>query len=158
VEISAEYRPFGWIELNTDLDFAKARYRDSLADLENRFGLDGFYVANAPSFTGSIGVLIDNLGPWYGGLEVRDLGPYPVADGEEYPQDKGYAEVNLDVGYKVNARLKLQVSVYNLLNSQANAAAYDYTSRLMPTGPEVTGLQVHPLEPISARLMMTANF
>jgi len=158
VEISAEYRPFRWIEINTDLDFAKARYRDSLADLENRFGLDGFYVANAPSFTGSFGVLVDNLGAWYGGLEVRALGAYPVADGDEYPQDKGYTEVNLDAGYKVSPRLKLQVSVFNLLDSQANAAAYYYTSRLTPSGPEVTGLQVHPLEPISARFRVTANF
>jgi len=158
VEISAEYRPFNWIELNADLDFAKARYRDSLADLEANFGLDGHYVANAPSFTGSIGVLVDNLGPWFGGLEVRDLGPYPVNDGDQYPQDKGYTEVNINVGYKVSPGVKVQLSIYNLLNSQANAAAYDYTSRPVPTGPEVTGLQVHPLEPISARLMVTATF
>jgi outer membrane receptor protein involved in Fe transport len=158
VEISAEYRPFNWIELNADLDFAKARYRDSLADLEANFGLDGRYVANAPSFTGSIGVLVDNLGPWFGGLEVRDLGPYPVNDGDQYPQDKGYTEVNINVGYKVSPGVKVQLSIYNLLNSQANAAAYDYTSRPVPTGPEVTGLQVHPLEPISARLTVTATF
>jgi len=158
VEISAQYHPFNWIELSADLDFAKARYRGSLADLKSRFGLNGRYVANAPSFTGSIGVLVDNLGPWYGGLSVRDLGPYPVNDGEQYPEDKGYAEVNLDAGYKVSPAVKVQLSIYNLLNSQANAAAYYYTSRLVPTGPVVTGLQVHPLEPISARLAVTAAF
>ena len=141
-----------------DLDFAKARYRDSLADLKQRFGLDGVYVANAPSFTGSVGVLVDNLGPWFGGLEVRDLGTYPVSDGDQYPQDKGYTEVNFDAGYRLSARLKLQLSIFDLLNTRANAAAYYYTSRLIPAGPEVTGLQVHPLEPISARLMMSASF
>jgi hypothetical protein len=158
VEVSVQYHPFNWIELNADLDFAKARYRDSLSDLEARFGLDGHYVANAPSFTGSIGVLVDNLGPWYGGLNVRDLGPYPVNDGDQYPQAKGYTEVNIDAGYKVNRTLKVQLSLYNLLNSQADAAAYYYTSRLVPKGPEATGLQVHPLEPISARLAITATF
>ncbi|MFX8660838.1 hypothetical protein ABTM16_19385, partial [Acinetobacter baumannii] len=31
VEISAQYKPFPWIELNTDLAFSKARYRGDLA-------------------------------------------------------------------------------------------------------------------------------
>ena len=158
VEISVQYHPFSWIELNTDLAFSRARYRDSLADLEDRFGLDGFYVANSPGFIGSFGVLVDNLGPWFGSLQWRALGAYPVSDGDEYPQDPGYSEVNVDVGCKITPKLKAQVSVFNLLNSQANAAAYYYTSRLVPGGPEVTGLQVHPLEPISGRLIVTAYF
>jgi outer membrane receptor protein involved in Fe transport len=120
--------------------------------------VDGAYIANAPSFIGSFGVLVDNLGPWYGGLQWRDLGPYPVSDGQEYPQDKGYSEVNVDAGYKVSSHLQLQASIYNLFNSKANAGAYDYTSRLVPYGPEVTGLQVHPLEPMSGEFKMSYRF
>ncbi len=157
VEVSGQYRPFPWIELNTDLAFSKARYNASLTDLET-FGLSGTYIANAPSFIGSFGVLVDNLGPWYGGLQWRDLGPYPVVDGPEYPKDDGYSEVNLDIGYKVSTSFKVQLAIYNLFNTKANAAAYDYTSRLVSNGPEVTGLQVHPLEPISARFTVTATF
>jgi outer membrane receptor protein involved in Fe transport len=158
VEVSAQYRPFDWIELNTDLAFSKARYAASPAQLAN-FGLDGPFIANAPSFIGSFGVLVDNLGPWFGGLQWRDLGPYPVSDGDQFPQDKGYSEVNLDIGYRVTPRLKLQASFYNLLNTRANAAAFFYTSRL-PGEPTagVTGFQVHPLEPVSARFSVTANF
>ena len=157
IELSGQYHPFDWIELNTDLAFSKARYNASPAELAE-FGLNGPFIANAPTFIGSFGVLVDNLGPWFGGLQWRNLGPYPVVDGQQFPRDKGYGEVNLDVGYKVNAKLKLQASVYNLLNEKANAAAYDYTSRLTPTGAPVDGLQVHPLEPISARLSVTALF
>jgi outer membrane receptor protein involved in Fe transport len=104
-------------------------------------------------------VLVDNLGPWFGGLQWRDLGAYPVNDGDQFPQDKGYSEVNLDVGYKVSSKLKLQFSVFNLFNTKANAAAFFYTSRL-PGEPAagVTDFQVHPLEPISARLAATATF
>ena len=158
VEVSAQYRPFNWIEFNTDLAFSKARYQGSPADLSN-FGLDGPFITEAPSFIGSFGVLVDNLGPWFGALQWRDLGPYPISDGDQYPQDKGYSEVNADVGYKVNPRLKLQVSVFNLFNTRANAAAFYYTSRL-PGEPSdgVTGVQVHPLEPISARFRVTATF
>jgi hypothetical protein len=158
VEFSAEYHPFPWLELNTDLAWSKARYRGSLASLEQTFGVDGPYIANAPTFIGSLGALIDNLGPWFGGLQWRDLGSYPVNDGVEHPEDKGYSEVNVDAGYKLGPHLKLQASLYNLFNSKADAAAYFYTSRLVPTGPDVTGLQVHPLEPISGRFTATYIF
>jgi outer membrane receptor protein involved in Fe transport len=152
IELSAEYHPARWIELNTDLAFSKARYRGDLA----AFDLDGPYIANAPTFIGSFGVLIDNLGPWFGGLQWRKLGAYPISDGDKYPKDRGYSEFNLDAGYKVNAHLKVQLSVYNLFNTRANSSAYFYTSRLPGEPPDgVTGLQAHPLEPISGVLKVT---
>ena len=48
----------------------------------------------------------------------------PINDGDRFPQDKGYSEVNLDVGYRVNPDLKVQVSVFNLFDTKANAAAF----------------------------------
>ena len=155
VEVSAQYHPTPWLELNTDLAFSKARYQGDLA----AFGLSGPYIANAPSFIGSFGVLLDNLGSWFGGLQWRRLGAYPISDGPALPQDPGYSEFNLDVGYKLTPKLKLQVSIFNLLDTKANAAAFYYTSRL-PGEPldGVTGYQVHPLEPISARFTVTKEF
>ena len=150
IELSAEYRPFRWMEMNADLAISKARYRASAATLSN-FGLDGPFIANAPTFIGSFGVLVDNLGPWFGGLQWRDLGKYPISDGQEFPQDKGYSEVNVDVGYKFNPHLKAQLTIFNLTNTKANAAAYFYASRLPGEPAEgVEDFQVHPLEPISA--------
>ena len=155
VEISAQYRPAPWLELNTDLAFSKARYQGDLAS----FGLDGPYISNAPSFIGSFGVLVDNLWPWFGGLQWRRLGAYPISDGDRLPEDKGYSEFNLDFGYKVTPKLKLQVSVFNLLNSKANASAFYYTARLQGEPLEgVTDYQIHPLEPISARFTVTKTF
>ncbi len=155
VEISAQYRPAPWIELNSDLAFSRARYTSDFA----AFGLTGAYIANAPSFIGSFGALIDNLGPWFGGVQWRDLGPYPISDGTEFPKDKGYSEVNADAGFKVSRNLKLQISIFNLFNSHANSAAYYYITRL--NGEPLAGMadyQVHPLEPISARFSATATF
>ena len=158
VEVSAEYRPFPWIEFNTDLSFARARYTASPSQLAT-FGLDGQFITEAPSFIGAFGVLVDNLGPWFGGLQWRAIGAYPISDGDQFPQDKGYGEVNVEAGYKVNAKLKLEFSIFNLFNTKADAAAFFYASRL-PGEPTagVTGVQVHPLEPISARFAVTATF
>jgi outer membrane receptor protein involved in Fe transport len=153
VELSGQYRPLRWIELNTDLAVSKARYRGDLTG----FGLAGPYIANAPNFIGSFGVLIDNPGPWFGGLQWRKLGAYPINDGDKYPQDPGYSEINLDAGYKINTHLKIQLSVYNLFNTRADSSAYYYTSRIPGEPPDgVTGIQVHPLEPISGVLKVTA--
>ena len=155
VELSGQYKPFPWIELNTDLAFSKARYRGDIA----AFGLATPFIADAPSFIGSFGVLVDNLGPWFGGLQWRDLGPYPINDGEKEPQDKGYSEVNVDLGYKVSPRLKVQLSVFNLFDTKANSAAYYYAARLPGEPTEgVNDFQVHPLEPISAVVKATMLF
>ena len=158
VEVGAQYHPWPFLELNGDVTFARARYQGTPAFLAE-FGLDGPWIANAPSFIGSFGVLLDNLGPWFGGLQLRYLGSYPVSDGDQNPQDPGYKEVNLDIGYKVTPTLRLQASVFNLFNTKANASAYYYTARLPGEPAEgVTGMQVHPLEPISAKFTVTKSF
>ena len=155
VELSTQYRPFRWLELNTDVTFARARYRGDLA----AFDLDGPFIANAPTRTLSVGALVDGLGPWYGGLQLRGLGPYPINDGDRSPRDGGYTEVNLDVGYKISARLKAQVSIFNAFNSHANASSYYYVSRLPGEPAEgIADYQRHPLEPVSARFSVTATF
>jgi outer membrane receptor protein involved in Fe transport len=104
-------------------------------------------------------VLVDNVGPWFGGLQWRDLGPYPISDGDQYPQDKGYSEFNVDVGYKVGKHLKLQATLFNLTNAKANAAANYYAARLPGEPTEgVNDFQIHPLEPISGTLKATWTF
>ncbi len=157
VEISGQYHPSRWMELNTDLAWSRARYRDDAASLAS-FGLGGAYIANAPSFIGSFGMIVNDLGPWFGGLQWRELGPYPIDDGEALPQDKGYSEFNADIGYHYRSHLTFQVSVFNLTDTHANAAAYYYSYRLAPTSPVETGPTFHPLEPLSARFSVTATF
>jgi len=155
VELSAEYHPLAHIEFNTDLALSRARYR---GDLES-FDLDGPYIANAPRFIGSFGVLINDFGPWSGGLQWRKLGAYPISDGAPYPQDRGYSEFNADAAYKFSPRLKLQLSVFNLLDKKSDSAAYYYAARL--PGEPVDGIedfQIHPLEPISGSLKVTFFF
>ena len=159
VEVSAQYRPLPWIEINTDLAATKARFRTG--DPAS-YGLNGLYVAEAPNFIGSFGVLVDNAGPWYGGLQLRILGSYPL-NPDNAVRGKGYDEVNVDVGYVVSPRTKLQLSIYNLFDQKADAFDYDYVTRLPgePLGgitDERRDLQVHPLEPISARLTLTQAF
>jgi len=157
IEFSAQYKPITWLEFNTDLAFSKARYQGDAATLASYGITGGAFIANAPSFIGSFGILADH-GPWFGGLQWRDLGPYPLTDGPQYPQDKGYSEFNADLGYRVNPHLTIEASGFNLLNSKADAAGYDYTYRLTPTSQAENGPTYHPLEPISGQMKATWTF
>jgi outer membrane receptor protein involved in Fe transport len=158
-ELSVQYHPLPWLELNTDLAATKARYFKNTDSLANDYGITGgLYVANAPDFIGSFGILVDNLGPCYGGLEERILGPYPLTDGASSPGSDGYKETNIDIGYKLTDRIKLQAAVYNLFNSHAWAAEYYYTTAIRPSEAATGDYQVHPLEPITARFTATVLF
>jgi hypothetical protein len=163
IEFSAQYHPVGWLELNTDLAFAKPRYR-CIGNGTGANGCDsidgGTRIADAPKFIYSAGILISDHGPWSGALQWRRLGTHSLTDGPQYPQDGGYSEWNLDVSYAIKqGRMKgwkAQLGVFNLLNSHDMAAVYSYTSRL-PGEPAqgIAGLQSHPLEPRSARVTLT---
>ena len=153
IEISVQYRPMPWLEFNTDLAFSKPRYTGDLA----AYGLSGPYIADAPNFIGSFGILADH-GPWYGGLQWRRLGPHTVNDGEPGPQDSGYSEFNANLGYRVNKHLTIEATGFNLLNSRDDASGYYYSYRLTPTSELETGTTFHPLEPISGSVKVTWLF
>jgi hypothetical protein len=157
IELSAQYKPISWLEFNTDLAFSKARYRGDAAALDS-YGIEGgAYIANAPSFIGSFGIIADH-GPWFGGLQWRDLGAYPLTDGPQFPQDHGFSEFNANLGYRIDKNLTVEASGFNLLNTQDHSAAYDYTYRLTPTSPAQNGPTFHPLEPISGQVKVTWLF
>lgn len=156
IEVSAQYHPLRWLELNTDLAFSKPRYRT--ADLA-AYGLNEPYIADAPNFIYSAGILLDGLGGWSGSLQWRRLGTHSLDDGNKYPQDSGYSEWNIDIGYAFVGGWKAQVAIFNLFGSKEAAADYYYTSRLPGEPAEgVTGFQTHPLEPRSARFSITKYF
>jgi len=156
VEISAQYHPFRWLELNSDLAFSKSRYR---AWALESYGLAEPYIADAPSFIYSAGALVNGLGPWSGALQWRRLGTHSLEDGQQYPKDGGYSEWNLDVAYEAGGGWRLQAGIFNLFNSRGSSASYYYTSRLPGEPAEgVAGYQRHPMEPRSARFTLARQF
>ena len=160
VELSAQYHPYPWLELNTDLAFSHARFFENPATLRNFYGITGgSYIANAPDYTLSFGALVDNAGPWFGGLEQRELGSYPLTDGPSSPRGRGYAETNLDLGYKLTDHVKAELAVFNLFDQKAYSSEFYYATAITKSGTAgIDDYQVHPLEPLSARLTVTVTF
>ena len=159
IEISAQYRPLPWIELNTDFAATKARF--ATGDPAS-YGLNGLYIANAPNMIASFGILADNGGPLYGSLQWRVLGSYPL-NPDDLVRSPGYSEVNIEAGYRLDAKTNVSLNIYNLFNQRSDAFEYDYVSRLPgePLGgitDEHDDIQFHPIEPLSARLTLTRTF
>ncbi|MGH6967398.1 MAG: TonB-dependent receptor [Phenylobacterium sp.] len=150
IELTAQYRPAPWVELNANVAVSRARYTDG--------DPAGSHIEDAPAVVASAGVLVDNLGPWFGAVEFRDLGKHALVS-DNSVRSSGYHEINLDIGYKFSPTLKVQLNIFNVLNSHADAADYLYTDRL-PGEPAqgVEDVHSHPLEPISARFGVTATF
>jgi hypothetical protein len=165
IELSAQYNPASWIELSGDFASTRAHYFKNADTLANFYQISsGTTIANAPNYIASFGLLIDHLGPWFGGLEERILGPYPLTNGPAKPDAAGYKETNIDIGYRLTRSLTLKAAVYNLLNSKAWAAEYYYATDINAQevakygNGGVSDYQVHPLEPISARLTAAVLF
>ncbi len=164
-ELSAQYHPAPWIELSGDFAASHARYFKNAATLADLYGITGgTFIANSPDYIASFGALVDHLGPWFGGLEERILGPYPLTDGPNSPRAAGYKETNLDIGYRFSESCTAKLAIYNLLNTKAYSAEYYYATTITPrevarygtTG--VSDYQVHPLEPLSARFTVSVTF
>ncbi|HEV2532783.1 TonB-dependent receptor [Phenylobacterium sp.] len=150
LELTAQYRPVHWLELNANVAISRARYTDG--------DPAGSHIEDAPALVVSAGLLLDNLGPWFGAVEVRDLGAHPLIP-DNSQRSAGYREVNLNLGYKITPKLRVQADVFNLFDSKDDAADYFYVDRL-PGEPAagVADIHVHPLEPRSARIGITARF
>lgn len=158
VEMSARYQPRPWLELNADLAVSHARFiQTSPADLANNFGQPGSRIPLAPTYIGSLGALVKGDGPWFGALQVRALGPYALVSDNSF-KDNGYTEINVRVGYAFSPRASLEVEVFNLFNTKANATAFHYTTDIHDGRGPVSDYQVHPLEPTSLRVVAKAAF
>jgi outer membrane receptor protein involved in Fe transport len=150
LEVTAQYRPVRWIEFNANIAISRARYIDG--------DPAGDHIEDAPALVVSAGVLLDNLGPWFGAVEVRDLGAHALIP-DNSRRSAVYKEVNLNLGYKLTPKLRVQMDVFNLFDSKDDAADYFYADRLPGEPAEgVEDIHVHPLEPRSARIGITVRF
>ncbi|MEI9983436.1 MAG: hypothetical protein WDN69_09655 [Aliidongia sp.] len=156
-ELSAQYHPFTWLELNTDVAATHARFFENETTLQNFYNIvGGTYIANAPQYTLSFGALVDNADSWFGGIEQRILGSQPLTDGPSSPRGRGYAETNADIGYKLTDHLKAELAIFNLFDQKAYSAEFYYATDITPAEIAKNGtagvndFQVHPLEPLSA--------
>jgi len=148
-EFSNYYKPVRWLTIDADIAFARARFRD----------VDpvGDRIPGAVEGVASLALAIDNLGPYFGALQFRYLGPRPLLE-DNSVRSKSTATLNGRIGYKFNPKLKVEFEGFNLTNRKASAIDYYYASQLRGESAPVNDIHFHPIESRSFRMTMIANF
>ena len=154
-ELNVTYQALRWLEFYGSFSQDRARFTSPFAD---GTGHVGYYLPNAPFATGSLTAYVKNQGPWSGSLALRYLGAYPLSS-DDAVQGSGYHEWNADIRYAFGGGWGAALSVYNILDTKANAMEYWYVDRL-PGEPAagVADVHIHPLEPSTVRFTVSKKF
>ena len=150
LEFANYYKLDDWLTIDADLAFARARFKD--------FAPEGERIPGAVEGVASLALAVDNLGPWFGALQLRYFGPRPLLE-DNSVRSKATATLNGRIGYKISPTLKVELEAFNLTNRRASAIDYYYGSRL-PGEPAagVDDIHFHPIESRSVRVSLNTSF
>lgn len=150
VEWANFYSPTDWLTVDADLSFSKARFR----------GNDpaGNYIPGSINSVLATGATVHDVwGGFFGGPRLRYFGPRVlIEDGTQ--RSRPTIMLSGMVGYKFNPTWTVQAEVFNLLNRKDSGIDYYYESQLRNEAAPVGDTHFHPVEPISFRLTLSANF
>jgi outer membrane receptor protein involved in Fe transport len=150
VELSNYYKLAKWLTVDADLAYARTRYRD--ADPAGQF------IPGSIEGVASLALTVDNVGPWFGAVQLRYFGPRPLIE-DNSVRSRATGTINGRLGYKLSPTLRLSFEVYNLTDRRDSAIDYYYQSRLPGEGAEgKMDIHFHPIESRSVRVNLVANF
>jgi outer membrane receptor protein involved in Fe transport len=150
IELTNRYQATPWLALDADIAVSRARFTDS--------DPAGSHIPGSVGTVVSAGATIDQLGPWYGALRFRYFGPRALIE-DNSVQSNATPLVDLRTGVKLTEQTRVQVEIFNLLNTKASQIDYFYTSRLLgEPAAGVSDIHFHPVEPIAARLTISLTF
>ncbi len=148
LEWSNYYQMNDWLTLDADLALTRAHYTH--VPSEQR------HIPNSVGRVVSAGAVVKLPSHFFTTIRLRHFGQMPLNEaGSFYAGDTTL--LNWSVGYQHKA-LKLELDLFNLLNSHHNDIAYAYESRLQHEALGVDGVLKHPVEPRMLRLSATLRF
>ena len=186
VEWTNSYRPKSWFAFDAQLAATHARflgYDDEQAALhaslagypEAQIGnAPGNYIPNAPAMVASAGVTVGEKTGWFGALRWRYLASSPLTEDNAF-RSPSSSIFNGRVGYRIDNGWRIQLDVFNLLNTRANQITYAYGSLIkgdnlynlcypvqtVPAAVCRSGIMdyvLHPVEPLAVRLTLAGAF
>ncbi len=164
IEFANYYTATKWLTLDVDLSGSRARFRD--ADPAGR------EIPGSIETVVAAGVSVHDLPAlkgFFASLRLRYFGPRPLIE-DDSVRSAGTLMLNAQAGYRFNADWTLAVEIFNLLDRKDSDIDYLYTSRLRgeaidPADPRFDAasggyndIHSHPVEPLSARVVLTARF
>ena len=187
IELTNDYRPVSWLDLEADFSYTHARFRGYDFDQAAAFfDLNGFpqaqigngpgnYIPGAPAIIAKIGLTLGEKTGWFGALNYRFFGPRPLTEDNAFVSP-ATGVLNARVGYAFDNGWRLQLDAFNVTNSKSDQITYAYGSFLktdqlfkacntpgstVPAAVCETGVMdrvFHPLEPVAFRVTLTGQF
>ncbi len=165
IEWANYYHPMAWLTIDADLSLSRARFRDS--------DLVGDRIPGSIERVVSVGVGIDDIGPWFAGLRLRYFGPRPLIE-DDSVHSISSTLANLRVGYRFDKRVQVTLDVLNLFDRKVSDIDYSYESCLRQElsgpgvrpecdagaadRPGVADIHTHPAEPRTFRVALRLSF
>ncbi len=149
-EMANAYKMGKWLTLDADVAFARARFRGD--------DPGGNFIPGAVEGVASLAVAVDEVGPYFGAVQLRYFGPRPLIE-DNSRRSKSTSTLNARFGYHVSPKLRLELEGFNLTNRSDSAIDYFYQSRLQ--GEPAAGhedVHLHPIEKRSFRFSLIGNF
>ena len=138
-----------WLAIDADFAWTQARFSDAAPE--------GASIPGAAARTANLGLTVDRLGPWFGALRWRHIGPRPLIEDASVRSQTSQL-LNLRVGYPLAARTQITLDVYNLLDRRVNDIEYWYSSQLAGEAAPVDDRHIHPAEPRTLRVTLTHRY
>ena len=150
IEFSNYYKPLKWLSIDVDAAYARARSRDEVPQAGN-------YIEGAVEGVGQLALTVDKLGPWSGALRLRYFGPRPLLD-DNSVRSRASTTVNGRIGYRIDAKTRVELEGFNLANRQTSAIDYYYASQLAGEAAPRDDVHFHPIEARSFRATLIRHW
>lgn len=158
IEFNNHYLATPWLLLDGDVAFSQARFSTP----QGEDPTVGTQVPGSVRTVVSLGATVTEFGRWFGHAQLRYFGPRPLIE-DNSVRSKGTTLAYARVGYKLDARTKVSLDVFNLFNRKVSDIDYYYPSLLRgedrvanPDG--INDIHTHPAEPRTVRLTLTVGF
>lgn len=149
VEWNNRYVPLPWLLIDADFAWTHARFADQ-DPVGNR-------IPNAVDKVATLGLTLQELGPWSASVNWRYLGSGALVEDNSVRSRSSFT-TNLRVSRRLGDKTELTLDVFNLADRKVNDIEYFYESQLPGETSPVADRHVHPAEPRTLRVTLRRSF
>lgn len=145
VEWSSSYAVNGWLLLDAQYAYSRARFAD------------GSHIPGAVEGVAAAGLTLLERNRVSAEVRYRYFGPRPLLEDNRVRSEASNL-VNARIGYALSPRIRLDLDLFNALAAEVSDVDYFYTSRLRDEAEPVDDVHFHPVEKRSLRIGLTTRF
>jgi hydrogenase/urease accessory protein HupE len=149
IELANYWDANDWLALDADVSWSRARFRDRSPD--------GRFIPGSIESVVAAGATLKGWHGVFGSVRLRYFGPRPLIENDSV-RSKSTVLLGAQLGYRWRERYALTLDAFNLLNRKDSDIDYFYESAISPSAPLREEIHFHPVEPISARVTLSATF